>query len=43
MQASTESKKRNDQHEMEKLSQGKTTLKNFFRSKSGKENEILNL
>ncbi len=28
---------------MEKLSQGKTTLKNFFKSKSGKENEILNL
>lgn len=23
--------------------QGKTTLKNFFRSKTGKENEILNL
>jgi hypothetical protein len=38
-----ESKKRSDQNEIDKLVQGKTTLKNFFKSKSGKENEILNL
>ena len=40
-QSTTESKKRSDQQEIEKLSQGKTTLKSIFKSKSGKENEIL--
>lgn len=43
MQAATESKKRSDQVELEKLSQGKQTLKTFFKSKSSKENDILNL
>lgn len=42
-QSATESKKRNDQYELEKLSQGKTTLKSIFKSKSSKENDILNL
>lgn len=42
-QSETESKKRSDQVEMEKLSQGKTTLKSLFKSKSGKESEIANL
>jgi len=41
--SSTEAKKRSDTEEIEKLSQGKTTLKSFFKSKSGKENEILQL
>jgi hypothetical protein len=39
----TESKKRDDQEELEKMSLGKTTLKSFFKSKTGKEQEILNL
>lgn len=42
-QSATESKKRSDQAELEKLSQGKTTLKSFFKSKSSKENDILSL
>lgn len=37
----TESRKRDDQEELEKLSLGKTTLKSFFKSKSGKEQDIL--
>jgi hypothetical protein len=41
--SNTESKKRSDQQELEKLSQGKTTLKSIFKSKSKKENDILNL
>lgn len=43
MQSNVESKKRSDQVELEKLSQGKTTLKSIFKSKSSKENDILNL
>jgi phosphopantetheine adenylyltransferase len=43
MLSSTEAKKRENQHELEKLSQGKKTLKSIFKSKSGKENDILNL
>jgi len=42
-QIATESKKREDQEELEKMSLGKTTLKSFFKSKDGKEKEILNL
>jgi len=41
--ADAESKKRSDIVEHEKLSQGKTTLKSLFKSKSGKESEIANL
>lgn len=36
-QMETESKKRSDQEELEKMSLGKTTLKSFFKSKTGKE------
>lgn len=43
LQSGTESKKRSDQQELEKLSQGKTTIKSLFKSKSSKEGEILNL
>lgn len=43
MLSATESKKRTDQHELEKLSQGKKTIKSIFKSKSSKENDILNL
>jgi hypothetical protein len=43
MQSNTESKKRSDQQELEKLSQGKTTLKSIFKSSKSKENDILNL
>ncbi len=43
MQSNTESKKRSDQAELEKLSQGKTTLKSIFKSSKSKENDILNL
>lgn len=43
LQSSTESKKRSDQQELEKLSQGKSTLKSLFKSKSSKESDILNL
>ena len=42
-QSATEAKKRSDQQELEKLSQGKTTLKSLFKSKSSKETEILSL
>ena len=41
--ADAESKTRSDIVEHEKLSQGKTTLKSLFKSKSGKESEIANL
>ena len=37
MMSATESKKRDNQTELEKLSQGKTTLKSIFKSKSSKE------
>ncbi len=43
MQSAAESKKRSEQAELEKLSQGKKTLKSIFQSKSSKENGILNL
>lgn len=43
LQSAAESKKRSDQQELEKLSQGKSTLKSFFKSKSSKENDILAL
>lgn len=39
-QAETESKKRDEQEELDKLTMGKTTLKSFFKSKEGKENDI---
>lgn len=42
-QMSREGQRREDQEELEKLSLGKTTLKSFFKSKSGKEQDILNL
>jgi len=38
--AETESKKRDEQEELDKLTMGKTTLKSFFKSKEGKENDI---
>lgn len=43
MLSATEGKKRSDQSELEKLSQGKKTIKSIFKSKSSKENDILNL
>lgn len=43
MQIAVEQKKRNDQTELEKLNAGKATIKSFFKSKSSKENDILNL
>ncbi len=43
MLSTTESKKRTDQAELEKLSQGKKTIKSIFKSKSSKENNILTL
>lgn len=43
MQSNTDSKKRSDQVELEKLSQGKTTFKSIFKSKSSKDQDILNL
>ena len=42
-QLAVEQKKRSDQTEMQKLSEGKTTLKSVFKSKSKKEESILNL
>jgi len=38
--AETESKKRDEQEELDKLTMGKTTFKSFFKSKEGKENDI---
>ena len=43
MLSATEAKKRNDQQELEKLNLGKKTLKSIFKSKSSKENDMLNL
>ena len=40
-QLATESKKRDDNSELEKLSLGKTTMRSFFKSKEGKEKDIL--
>lgn len=42
-QIALENKRRDDQEELEKLSLGKTTLKSFFKSKTGKEADILAL
>ena len=42
-QLNTESKKREDQKELDKLTQGKQTIKAFFKSKSQKESNILTL
>lgn len=42
-QLATESKKRSDLEELEKLNLGKTTLRSFFKSKDGKEKDIFNL
>lgn len=42
-QLSTEQKKRDDQKEMEKVSSGKTTFKSLLKSKSKKEESVLNL
>jgi hypothetical protein len=42
-QLATEGKKRDDQEELEKMSLGKATLKSFFKSKQGKEQDILRL
>jgi predicted nuclease with TOPRIM domain len=42
-QSSTESKKRSDQQEMEKLQMGKTTLKSIFKSSKSKESEVTSL
>ena len=43
MHSSALSKKRADTLELDKLTQGKTSLKNFFKSKSSKDNDIVNL
>lgn len=43
MQSNCMSKKRSDESELDKLTQGKKSLKNFFKTKSTKENDILNL
>ena len=40
-QLATESKKRDDQEELDKLSLGKTSLKNFWKSKETKEKDIV--
>jgi hypothetical protein len=37
----TEQKKRDDEKELTKLSEGKTTMKSFFKSKSQKESNVL--
>lgn len=42
-QLTTEGRKRDDQQELEKLSLGKATFKSFFKSKDGKEKDILKL
>jgi hypothetical protein len=42
-QQSVENKKRSDQSELDKLILGKTTLKSIFKSKSGKESEVIHL
>ena len=42
-QIECEQKRRDNQTELEDLSFGKTTLKSFFKSKTGKEKDILNL
>jgi len=42
-QINCESKRRDDQEELEKLSLGKTTLKSFFKSKTGKEQDMIGL
>lgn len=42
-QINRESTRREDQTELENLSVGKATLKSFFKSKSGKEQDILKL
>lgn len=42
-QLATESKKRSDLEELEKLNLGKATLRSFFKSKDGKEKDIFNL
>ncbi len=35
-----ESQKRDDEEELDKLQNGKTTLKSFFKSKTGKQEDI---
>jgi hypothetical protein len=42
-QLTTEQKKRDDEKELMKLSEGKTTMKSFFKSKSQKESNVLSL
>lgn len=42
-QLSTESKKKEDQKELDKLSAGKTTFKSLLKSKSQKESKVLTL
>lgn len=42
-QINCESKRRDDQEELEKLSLGKATLKSFFKSKTGKEADMIAL
>jgi hypothetical protein len=42
-QIDAEAKRRDDQEELEKLSLGKTTLKSFFKSKVGKEQDMVGL
>ena len=37
------SKKRSDQAELDKLNAGKKSMKNFFKSKTAKENTVVNL
>lgn len=42
-QSATASKKRSDNTELDKLTAGKSSIKNFFKTKSSKENDIINL
>lgn len=43
MQSQLASKKRSDQAELDKLNTGKKSIKNFFKSKTTKENDMVNL
>lgn len=43
LQSACMSKKRSDESELDKLMMGKTTMKSFFKTKSSKENDIIQL
>lgn len=42
-QLSTEQKRKSDKAELDKLQEGKKTMKSLFKSKAGKESSILSL